>query len=135
MEELASWVTPLLLLPGIGLLLVSTSARFEALHVEIHALLAERGAQAAACAGHTLRRARLFRDALVALYSSAAALAAAGLVGAVSQWWSGTVHAASWLLTIAAVAALVGAAVQLVRESVVSLQVVRGHAEELRRDA
>ena len=131
MQELAAWVTPLLILPGVGLLLVSTSARYEAIHVEIHALLEEGGEQAAACAAHVVRRGRLFRDAMVALYLSAAAFGTAGLVGAVSQWLGGGVHASAWLLSLLALLSLILATLQLVRESAVSLHIVRTHANEL----
>jgi hypothetical protein len=133
MQEIASWVTPLLVLPGVGLLLVSTSARYEAIHVEIHALLAEGDEQAASCASHVVRRGGLFRNAMVALYLSAAGFGTAGLVGGVSHLLSGGVHVAAWLLSLAALLCFVYATLQLVREAAVSMQIVRAHAGELTR--
>ncbi len=131
MQELASWATPLLILPGVGLLLVSTAARYDAVHAEIHALLGEGTAQASSCAQHTLRRARLFRDAMFSLYGAAVALGAAGLIGGVGAWLGAGVHWSSWTLSLAGVASFVFAALQLMRESAVSLGVVRTHAAEI----
>ena len=92
MLETASWVSPLLLLPGVGLLLVSTSARFEAIHENIHQLLDEQTAEAKQCAAHAVRRARLLSIAMCSLYFAAAALAASGLCGTIAVWWPTAAH-------------------------------------------
>ena len=131
MSDAVSWVTPLLLLPGVGLLLISTSARYEGVHEEIHKLLDELSNEGSGCVAHVLCRARILRLAMVALYSAAALLAAGGLVGALSQWWFSAVHWFSWVLTVAAVASVVVSAVALVRESWVSLSVIESHAREI----
>ena len=72
MAEAASWVSPLLLLPGVGLLLVSTSARFEAVHENIHQLLHDESTAAGECAAHAVRRARLLSIAMSSLYFATA---------------------------------------------------------------
>ncbi len=133
MQDVASWVTPLLILPAVGLFLVSTASRYEAVHAEIHALLAESSPQAAACATHVSRRARLFRNAMFCLYLSACVLGTAGLIGALSQWIAGAVHWSSWVLSVAGVASLVLASLFLMRESAVSLVIVKSHTAELAR--
>jgi hypothetical protein len=126
-----SWVTPLLLLPGVGLLLVSCSNRYEAVHEEIHKLLDERSESAAGCAVHVLRRARVLRLALVGLYAAAALLAAGGLVGAIGELWLAALRPLAWGVTVTAVASVVVSAVALVREASLSLSVVREHAREI----
>ncbi len=47
------WLTPLILLPGVALLLVSTSARFAAMNATFHRLLRE-----AVLSLHVLRKLR-----------------------------------------------------------------------------
>ncbi len=131
MPDIASWVTPLLILPGVGLLLVSTAARYEAIHAEIHVLLHAADAGAAACARHVVERARRLRTALVWLYVAAALLATSGLVAAMTAWWSDAVHAASWVLLGAGVTGVVVATSVLARESAVSLRVIEAHADEI----
>lgn len=133
MEEAASWVTPLLILPAVGLFLVSTASRYEAVHAEIHALLAEASPEAAACAAHVAQRARIFRSAMFSLYGSACALGGAGLLGALTQWHAEQVHWSSWGLSIVGVASLVVASALLMRESAISLQIVESHTEVLKR--
>ena len=39
LADAASWATPLLLLPGVALLITSTSVRFDLVHTEIHHML------------------------------------------------------------------------------------------------
>lgn len=59
----ASWLTPLLLIPGIAILIASTATRYSEVHAEIHRLLHEHSAEAKACAQHELKRSRCFRNA------------------------------------------------------------------------
>ncbi len=131
MPEAAAWVTPLLLLPGVGLLLVSTSTRYDALHEEIHRLLEETGELGRGCALHCLDRARLLRTAMVSLYGAAALLAASGLLGALTHWWLGVSHWTTWVVGVAAFILILWASIILVRESSVSLSVVESHAREI----
>ena len=134
MEGAASWVTPLLILHGVGLLLVSTASRYEAVHAKIHALLAEFSPEAAGCAIHVAQRARIFRNAMFSLYASACALGSAGLVGALTYWLFDRAHWAALGLTMIGVASLVIAAALLMRESALSLKIVESHRDTLMRD-
>lgn len=131
MAEAVSWVTPLLILSGVGLLIMSTSARYEALHTEIHALLHDESLEAAACAGHTLSRARFLRTALVSLYAAASLLSASGLVAALGVWRGAGVHWAVWALLVLGVACILIATLVLTRESALSLRIVETHAREI----
>lgn len=131
MAEAVSWVTPLLILSGVGLLIMSTSARYEALHAEVHALLHDASSAAGACAEHCLQRARILRTALVSLYASAALLSSSGLVAAIAVALESAVPWLAWTLLVLGVSAIVLAALVLTRESIVSLRIVEAHVEEI----
>ena len=127
------WLTPLLLLPGVALLIVSTSARFGQIHVEFHRLLAsgDAGDHARVVARHLMRRARSFRDALVALYTSVVLFAIGSLAGGVVNLWSPQLLWITGGLTLAGIVAVAVAAVQLLRESVASIEVLADHEQEI----
>ena len=123
------WVTPLLLLPGVGLLVMSTAARFGQIREEIHNLLThpELGRP---MAGQLWRRCRLFRDALVSLYSAVALFAVASLAGGMIQVLGGDGRWVTISLTCLGIVAIVCGVVQLIRESILLLDVFQGHLEE-----
>ena len=131
MPDAVSWATPLLVLPGVGLLLVSTSARYEAIHTEIHQLLDDPSEQAIGCTLHVVHRARILRLAMLSLYVSASLLAASGLIAALTVGFLGAVHWASWVLLVAGVSCVLIAVVTLTREAGISLAVVEAHASEI----
>lgn len=111
------WLTPLILLPGVALLIVSTSARFGQLQTEFHRLLDHPDAHARILSRHLLRRSALFRDALVALYASVALFAFGSLLGAVVNLWR---PESLWVVggaTILGIGCIVYASVQLMREA------------------
>ncbi len=131
MPDAVSWATPLLVLPGVGLLLVSTSARYEAIHAEIHQLLDDPSEHAIGCTLHVVHRARILRLAMLALYVSASLLAASGLIAALTVGFLDAVHWASWVLLVGGVSCVLIAAVALTREAAVSLSIVEAHASEI----
>jgi hypothetical protein len=131
MPDAVSWATPLLVLPGVGLLLVSTSARYEAIHAEIHQLLDDPSEQAIGCTLHVVHRARILRLAMLSLYVSASLLAASGLIAALTVGFLGAVHWASWVLLVAGVSCVLIAVVTLTREAGISLAIVEAHASEI----
>ncbi|MGF1465275.1 MAG: DUF2721 domain-containing protein [Sandaracinaceae bacterium] len=120
------WLQPLLLLPGVALLTVSTSARYGQLHAEVHRLV-EQGETAPL--EQILARAAHFRNALVLLYLSVALLSLCALaVGMVSHWPT----VSWWIATVlvgTSVVAVMGAALELVREAVGLLHVLQSHRD------
>jgi hypothetical protein len=124
-------MTPLVLLPGVGLLVMSTSARYGQIHQEFHHLLTENSPSGDRHASDLWRRAVFFRNALVGLYIAVACLAIGSMLGGLASLWSAEslwfVHG----LTIAGVLGVVYSAIELVRESVLSLEVLRRHRERL----
>jgi len=132
--DAGTWLTPLVLLPGDAMLVMSTSARYGQIHQEFHHLVAEKVRREDLHSTSLMHRAILFRNALVGLYASVASLALGSMVGGLASLLSAE---SVWLvqgLTVLGVLALVYSAVQLVRESVLSLHVLRRHREQLGRE-
>lgn len=127
--ELALVVQPLLLLPGVALLIQSTQTRFGQLHSELHRLLEH--AMDRSDPARLLRRGRLLRDALMCLYGAVVLLCASAFVAAVgcAVTWNGA-WPVVWGVGGAVVLVLV-AAVQLVRESRLLVVILDHHRREL----
>ena len=126
-EEL--WAAPLLLLPGVALLIMSTSARFAQIHSEIHRIMDHsEDSESSVC--HLLYRSKLFRDALVSLYISVALFAVASLVGGLSVHFPDNGPTLVAGLTFGGVLFLLFASTQLVRESLLSLKIIQEHVQE-----
>ena len=121
------FLAPLLILPGIGLLLVSTSARFASLHDEIHHWTDDEHDREFIASAHLFRRAQLFRNALVSLYLCVFTFALASLVGAVVNFAGGPADVAVFLIASVGIICLGFASVELVMESLLSLQVIESH--------
>ena len=81
------WLTPLILLPGVALLIASTSSRFGQIHAEFHHLIDHPDAHAMIVARHLVERSALFRNALLALYLSVGLLALGSFAGGVVNLW------------------------------------------------
>ena len=134
--ELGAFVAPLLLLPGVALLVMSTSARYGQLHGELHQIAGHHDhPDTLERARRLLRRGELFRSALVALYLSVALLALASATGGVMALLGGDGKLLLVVLTCSAIVALLFAASQLFRESKLSLDVLREHVEDLESEA
>lgn len=128
------WLTPLVLLPGVALLIVSTSARFGQIQTEIHRLLDRPDAHAKILARNLLNRSALFRDALIALYASVGLFAFGSLLGGVVNLWR---PESLWVVggaTMIGIGCIVFAAVQLMREALSCLQVVVDQTERLQAE-
>ena len=126
MDSTGLWAAPLLLIPGVGLLLISTSARFGQLHQELLRQLRE---------GHSrsvrllCQRARLIHSAMVSLYVSIAVLAVSSLLGTVATRWFPTLKWIPEVMTFVGVAIISYAAIQFIRESKLLITVVLDNAE------
>jgi hypothetical protein len=131
LETIGFWISPLLLLPGAGLLVMSTSQRFNRLHDEIHHLLETESEMHQDTYLHLLKRAFYFRNALVLLYVSISFFAFAGLVGGIT---SGITDFSFYLtvgLTIVGIFCLAAAALLLIKESTLSLEILKIHLKEI----
>jgi len=125
------WLTPLILLPGVALLIVSTSNRFSQIHTEFHRLVDHPDDHAKIVSRHLAQRARFFRDALVAMYVSVGLLSLGSLLGGVVNLWRPN---SLWIvggLIILGISCLVFASIQLVRESLLCLRVISDHSDRI----
>ncbi len=124
------FLTPLFLLPGVALLVLSTSARYSSLHTEVHHQIHDENGDP--CGHHLRRRARLFRNVLVCLYSAICLLSLAALSGGVMKVAGLTASDGLVLgLSVFAVALVVVATALLVHEATLSLQVIEDHLNEI----
>jgi hypothetical protein len=128
-EEL--WAAPLLLLPGVALLVMSTSARYAQIHTEIHQILGEK--IQSTLVEQLLSRSRMFRNALVSLYVVVSLFALASLSGGFIMLIDEKASYLVMVLTCAGIGALLFAALQLVRESILSLDIIKDHLEHGRQ--
>jgi hypothetical protein len=135
MEDVSLWVSPVVLVSGVGLLILSTSARYGQLHAELRELIrdARDSATLDGSAGvlfNNLRlRTRLLLSALFGLYLSVGLLITGSLVGSLNAIWSfSTVPVI--VLTCAGILGVLYSAVQLIRESRIFLHTVN-HCEHL----
>ncbi len=131
MTDTALWLTPLVMLPGVALLVLSTSARYAQIHEEFHHLLTDDAARRRRTAVHLLARSVLFRNALTALYVSVGAFAVASLIGGVGSLFSLNVEIIVAGMAFLGVTTLVYAAWELIRESAKSLEIIREHYREI----
>jgi hypothetical protein len=125
------WLTPLILLPGVALLIASTSARFGRIHVELYRLIDHPDAYSRVLGRHLLRRSTIFRNALLALYGSVSLFAIGSLLGGVVNLWR---PESLWVvggLTICGIGCIVFASIQLLWDSFICLEAFREHYERL----
>ncbi len=134
MENVEIWLTPLILLPGVAMLVLSTSVRYARIHDEFHAALHGDAPHESGVLDRLVHRATLFRNALVCLYGSVVLFTSASLAGALIALWA-ELPVRTVVLTLASMGILgvVAAAGLLVRESFESLEVIRDHAAEVCR--
>ena len=134
MESVEVWLTPLLLLPGVALLIMSTSVRYVRVHEEVHHLLDHEMENLNERANRLYKRSRLFRNALIALYSSVGLLSLAGLLGGVLEY--SNIEGYYWIagVTGLGIIFLFFASLELIRESTLSLDIIKDHIESVDKD-
>ncbi len=133
------WLMPLIILPGVALLIMSTSHRYARIHDEIEHLgeSAIARADVGDLAGtellaHLHRRATYFRDALISLYVSVVLFASGSILGAIGSVLE---VRANWVVLVVApggILALIFGAVILTRETILSLTIIEHHLDTLR---
>ena len=125
------WVTPLLLMPGVGLLVMSTQARYGLLHAELHRLI-EHHPSDDTLARTLILRGRLFRNALVCLYGACAVFGLGALLGGVAEQNHVMAERVALPLTLVGTLLLVAASAILVWEASLSFKILEYHERELR---
>lgn len=132
METLGLWISPLLLLPGNALLILSTSNRFERLHNEIHFIEESHIHESETTMQRLMQRAILFRNALTLLYIAVAGFCSAGLAGGINAAWSIGIDFLVLAFTFIGIVAMIWAAVLLIRESYISIDVLKAHTRHIK---
>jgi hypothetical protein len=129
MDELGLWVSPVVLVSGVGLLILSTSARYGQLHAELRELIHDThdgklaDDSATMFYEHLRNRTHLLLSALFGLYLSIGLLVTATLVGALGAIWTMS-QIPVVALTCAGILGIAFAALQLIRESRLFLHTV-----------
>lgn len=129
MIDSSPWITPLLLMPGVALLILSTAVRYNRLHDEVHETDKHDTGHAGIHDATLAFRARRFCNALVGLYVAVSLIALAALsgVGAVVGFKAGFPVGIG--LTGLSVVAILYSSMQLIREARRSLAVIEDHLE------
>lgn len=120
---------PLTFLPGIGLLINSTSSRFINVTSEIKMMSPQECEDQEERIKKEIHRAKLFRNALIGLYLSVGFFSFAAFVSTLLTTWN--LHAegltALRILIILGITSVVFASVELIQESLLSLDIVIKH--------
>jgi hypothetical protein len=124
-----TFILPLLLLPGVGQIILSTTTRYGQLHEEIHRLVSM---PEMAAEKHLWARSRRLRDALMGLYLCVCIFALTSLSGVTLEVLGLSSRWPIVALTSLGCLCLLYAAYQLVRESFLSLESIEGHLKQYR---
>lgn len=121
---------PLTYIPGVALLIMSTSQRFINVNNTIHEFSDEECRIQTDRVKQELRRAHLFRNSLLALYLSVAFFSLGSLVAfLVNAWGITTSTKVLEIATVIGVFCIVSSVSMLAMESILSLDIVKRHAK------
>lgn len=121
---------PLTYIPGIALLIVSTSSRYIHLNDTINRYTPEECRVQAEKVKQELRRAHLFRNSLIGFYLSVVFFSLGSLVAFVTNRWG--IETSKTVLEIASiigVALIVFSVISLSYESILTLDILKMHAK------
>jgi hypothetical protein len=129
MDALGSYFAPLLLISGVGLIILSTSARFLSVKAEIQKFTPKECKMEKEKVRLELKRAHLFHRALVGLYLSIGFFSSSALFGTLVRDFPKLADFILESFTIAGVVCTVFATSQLIAESFLALTIVKNHTE------
>ena len=130
MDEVGIWIVPISVIPGVGLLIMSTSVRFSNLHGEIHHVL--ESCNECMIKG-LMARGRLLHWALFLLYISVALAALSSLVATTLGTNENTPYHFACVLALGSIVALFVASAFLVLESRKSFEVLLEHESQFNK--
>ncbi len=125
MTQMESFFAPLTFLPAVGLLILSTSNRYYRVNQLIRQFSSAECINKRSQVKKELKRAELFRNALVGLYLSTGFFSLATLLASLLSEENAR-FVLKWF-TIIGVSTLVFASLQLIYESFLSLQIIKKH--------
>jgi hypothetical protein len=121
---------PLTYIPGVALLIMSTSQRYTNVNSIIHEFSDEECRIKTDRVKQELRRAHLFRNSLLALYLSVAFFSLGSLVAfLVNRWGIATSTSALEIATVIGVVCILFAVSKLAAESILTLDILKRHAK------
>lgn len=121
------WLMPLILLPGIALLILSTSTRYSRIHDEIHHLLDSKDDNQKSSGKKLIQRAVLFRNSLILLYLSVVIFALTAFAGGIMSTLNFHNNLFLILLFLLGIISLIIASTFLIKEAFLSLEIIREH--------
>jgi len=126
---------PLTYIPGVALLIMSTSSRFINVNNTIHEFSAEECKIKTERVRQELRRAHLFRNSLLGLYLSVVFFSLGSLVAfLVNSWGITTSTVVLEIATVLGVVCIVFAVSKLAAESILALDLVKRHTRNHQDD-
>ncbi len=127
---------PLTYIPGVALLIMSTSQRYTNVSSIIHEFSDEECRIKTERVKQELRRAHLFRNSLLALYLSVAFFSLGSLVAfLVNRWGIATSTSVLEIATVIGVVCILFAVSKLVAESILTLDILKRHAKRHEDDS
>lgn len=124
MTDLGTWIQPLIMMPGIGLLIMSTSLRSGQLDEQLQSLAGPDGSEEQLLR-HLVSRSVRFRQALISLYVGVGLLSLGALMGGLTTPWPTASRWAVQAVSGGVILSVVFAAAVLIRESIHSAEVVQ----------
>ncbi len=126
MDSLQNWIVPFTFIPGVGMLILSTSNRYYHVKDLIRDSILDEKKKKLWSFDELMKRARLFHHALVALYVAIGSFSLAALSANIQQNWFKVHHniamAITDALTLSGVFCVVLASSVLIREATLSLR-------------
>ncbi len=121
---------PLTFIPGVALLLVSTTQRYSHVNNTIHGFSEEECRVKSDRVKQEIRRAHLFRNSLLGLYLSVVFFSLGSLVAfLVNSWGLTTSKVVLEIATVLGVACIVFSVSKLALESILTFDIIKRHAK------
>lgn len=131
MQDNTLWLIPLTLIPGIAILIVSTSLRNNQARSEILKLIAEKkDSERKSRTIDNLKRQLYFRNAFISFYISIVFLVLASIIGTLPDKIT-NLNLLTMILICLAALCLVYASIQLISESLIATRVIKESVEDV----
>ncbi len=132
MHDNTIWLIPLSLIPGIAILIVSTSLKYNQARKEIFKLITEKkDSERKSRMINNLKRHLYFRNAFISFYISIVFLVLASLIGTLADKITNLKLLTMILICLAALC-VVYSAIQLILESLIATRVVKESVEDVK---
>jgi len=132
MQDHTMWLIPLSLIPGIAILIISTSLKNKQARSEILQLIVEKkDSERKSLMINNLKRHLYFRNAFISFYISIVFLVLASLIGTLADKIT-NLNLLTMILICLAALCVVYSAIQLILESLIATRVVKESVEDVK---